>query len=49
MRRVVYTSTTSVYGARDGMVDLSTDPDPHSHYGVSKLRGERMLDRPSCA
>jgi len=45
VRRVVYTSTTSVYGARDGIVDLGTDPDPHSHYGMSKLRGERMLER----
>jgi len=43
--RVVYLSSTSVYGASESLVDLQTPPDPKTAYGISKLRGEDMLGR----
>ncbi len=43
--RVVYLSSTSVYGASDGGVDLDSKPQPRTAYGISKLRGEQMLER----
>ena len=45
VERVVYLSSTSVYGASDGTVELDTEPQPRTAYGISKLRGEQMLDR----
>ena len=45
VQRVVYLSSTSVYGASDGGVHLQTDPEPRTAYGISKLRGEQMLAR----
>ncbi len=47
--KVVYLSTTSVYGASEKMIDINTVPDPKTFYGSSKLRGEehmmRLFDR----
>jgi len=43
--RVVYLSSTSVYGANNENVGLDTIPQPRTAYGISKLRGEQMLDR----
>jgi UDP-glucose 4-epimerase len=43
--RVVYLSSTSVYGSTDENVNLETVPQPRTAYGISKLRGEQMLER----
>jgi UDP-glucose 4-epimerase len=45
VKRVVYTSSTSVYGASQEAVGVHLDPKPQTFYGQSKLRGERMLER----
>src|SRR3954465_13793994 len=42
VRRVVYSSSSSVYGTRDALpVTEETPPDPISPYGVAKLAAER--------
>lgn len=44
--KLVFISTTSVYGPRDGLVDEDCPPEflrPQSPYAASKLRAERML------
>jgi len=43
--RLIYLSTTSVYGASDQIVDINTIPNPKSIYGSSKLRGEEHIKR----
>ncbi len=43
--KVVYLSSASVYGASEGEVGVGDAPDPHTAYGISKLRGEQMLAR----
>ena len=43
--RVVYLSSTSVYGASEESVGLETPPQPRTAYGISKFRGEQMLTR----
>jgi UDP-glucose 4-epimerase len=43
--RLVYLSSTSVYGASDESVSLDSAPQPKTAYGISKYRGEQMLDR----
>lgn len=43
--KFVYLSTTSVYGASEQMIDISTPPDPKTFYGSSKLRGEAHVER----
>jgi UDP-glucose 4-epimerase len=43
--RVVYLSSTSVYGASEESVTLETPPQPRTAYGISKFRGEQMLTR----
>ena len=43
--RVVYLSSTSVYGASEESVTLETPPLPRTAYGISKFRGEQMLTR----
>lgn len=45
VKRLVYVSSTSVYGASADPADLTTAPKPSTHYGWSKLRGERTLER----
>lgn len=45
VRRVVYTSSTAVYGHNDQAADVSDLPSPVTAYGVSKLAGESMLRR----
>lgn len=44
-QRVVYLSSTSVYGAGAETADETTAPNPSTQYGWSKRRGERMLER----
>ena len=45
VKRCVYLSTTSVYGASDQMITVDTPPDPRTFYGSSKLRGEAHIER----
>jgi nucleoside-diphosphate-sugar epimerase len=43
--RVIFTSTCSVYGANDGLVDEQDVTNPLSLYAVTKLSAERYLER----
>ena len=43
VKKVIYLSSSSVYGSSDSPVDESVDPNPHSFYGISKLQGEKQL------
>ncbi len=45
VKKLVYMSSTSVYGVHSEKVDENTEPTPGTHYGISKLRGEKMLER----
>lgn len=45
IKKFVYTSSTSVYGASDDFVNEQTQPDPKTIYGISKLRGEEHVRR----
>ncbi len=45
VKKFVYLSTTSVYGASDDMITIDTIPDPKTFYGSSKLRGEKHVER----
>lgn len=42
---LLYVSSCSVYGDRDEVVTVGDAPRPDSAYALSKLRGERMLER----
>ena len=44
-KRVVYLSSTSVYGAPPTPADHTTPPQPLTYYGTSKHLGEQMLTR----
>jgi len=43
VRKVIYLSSISVYGSSDVILDESTEPNPRSFYGISKLDGEKQL------
>ncbi|MEL6537741.1 MAG: SDR family oxidoreductase, partial [Bacteroidota bacterium] len=43
--RVVYASSTSVYGAQKAPVTEETVPNPRTFYGISKMRGEEHIRR----
>jgi len=43
--RFIYTSTTSVYGASENIIDINTVPNPKTFYGSSKLRSEEHVIR----
>jgi UDP-glucose 4-epimerase len=43
VRKFIYLSSTSVYGASDNVVTEASVPDPKTYYGISKLRGEGHL------
>jgi UDP-glucose 4-epimerase len=45
VKRVIYTSSTGVYGPSEGTVDESTLPDPKTFYAISKWRGENHVQR----
>ena len=43
--KMLYLSSTSVYGANSEMANENTTPTPNTFYGVSKLRGEEHVNR----
>jgi UDP-glucose 4-epimerase len=43
--KFIYTSSSSVYGDSEKMIDISTFPNPKTFYGSSKLRGEAHVER----
>ena len=46
VQKVIYTSSTSVYGASAKKVMKENTPiNPRTYYGISKMRGEQQLDR----
>jgi UDP-glucose 4-epimerase len=45
VKRLIYASSTSVYGSSNKEVDEQTDPQPKTLYGISKLRGEAHVRR----
>ena len=45
VRKFIYTSSASVYGASANEVDEKTIPNPKTFYGISKLRGEEHVNR----
>jgi UDP-glucose 4-epimerase len=45
VKKFIYTSSTSIYGAYDQMIDIDTNPNPKTFYGSSKLRGEAHVQR----
>ena len=45
VKKFIYTSSTSVYGASDEMVDEKMYPNPKTFYGMSKYRGEEQAKR----
>lgn len=45
VKTLVYLSSVSVYGSSNEEVTEEAIPNPHTYYGISKLLGERMLER----
>ena len=45
VKRVVYTSSTSVYGSHKKPVQEDVEPNPRTFYGISKMRGEEHIRR----
>ncbi len=43
--KIIYLSSTSVYGASEDVSDENTIPSPSTFYGISKLRGEEHINR----
>ncbi len=43
VKRLIYLSSTSIYGATDELITENTTPTPKTYYGISKLRGESHL------
>jgi UDP-glucose 4-epimerase len=45
VKKFIYTSSASVYGASSHQADENTIPNPKTFYGISKLRGEDHVNR----
>ncbi len=45
VKKFVYLSSTSVYGASDDVIDINTFPNPKTFYGTSKYRAESHVQR----
>lgn len=43
--RLIYISSTAIYGTSSKMVSVETPPEPATYYGISKLRGEEHVAR----
>jgi UDP-glucose 4-epimerase len=45
VKKFIFTSSTSVYGASGDFIDERQEPDPKTFYGISKYRGEEHVKR----
>lgn len=45
VEKFIFTSSVSVYGASSKMADELTQPNPRTHYGISKMRAEDHVRR----
>ena len=45
VKRFIYLSSASIYGANNNEINIDTIPDPKSFYGISKYRGEKHVER----
>ena len=45
VKRLVYLSSTSVYGRSEDLADEQKIPNPRTFYGISKMRGEEHVQR----
>lgn len=45
VKKVIFTSSASVYGASKSFVNEETIPNPRTFYGISKMRGEEHILR----
>ncbi len=45
VKKLIYLSSVSVYGASSKEIDINTVPNPKTFYGISKLRGEDQVKR----
>ena len=45
VKKFIFTSSTSVYGYSDHLIDESEQPDPKTFYGISKHRAEEHVKR----
>lgn len=45
VKKFIYTSSISVYGASKKYVNEQSEPNPRTYYGISKLRGEDHVKR----
>ena len=45
VQKFIYLSSTSALGASSNLADESTEPSPHTFYGISKKRGEEHTQR----
>ncbi len=43
--RLIYASSSAIYGSSDQEVGVGTPPEPSTYYGISKLRGEEHVVR----
>ena len=45
VEKLIYLSSSSVYGASEEQIEEDTPPQPRTYYGISKHNGEKMLSR----
>lgn len=45
VKKVIYSSSVSVYGSSSEMVDVDSPINPKTFYGISKMRGEEHIQR----
>jgi UDP-glucose 4-epimerase len=45
VRKIIYVSSSAVYGSSGEMLDEAATPHPETFYGISKLRGESHVQR----
>jgi len=45
VKKFIFTSSTSIYGASEGVIKENQVPDPKTFYGISKFRGEEHVRR----
>jgi UDP-glucose 4-epimerase len=45
VQKLIYTSSSSVYGAGSNEITAETKPNPRTFYGISKMRGEEHIQR----